>query len=182
MNKQSGFTLIELMTGLLVVGILFTVGIPAFSATIKNNRLAGEVNRFVAHLQIARSEAIKRGQPVNICRSNNAATCGGAQKTYHDGWLLYTSSARDTNYVAGTDELLQIGDAATTNISIRSNAPGNQWLSFSPSGFLDEDSAAQYVFCADGESTAAVPGRLLTISISGYQRLTELAAGASCTL
>lgn len=184
--RQRGLSLVEIVVTVALVAIVSTLGIPSFQTTIKNSRLVAETNRFVAHIQLARSEAVKRNRVVSICRSDDGQECGtSTARVYHQGWLVYMDTdGRDDDYEASnSDVLVQIGDPAAPGISIRSDIVGNSWLSFSANGMLDENgNTARYVLCADDESTALVPGRLVTISVAGQPRVTKLAAGASCSL
>jgi type IV fimbrial biogenesis protein FimT len=182
--RQHGLTLVELMITVAIAAILVTVGLPSFSTSIKNNRLTTEVNRFVAQIQLARSEAIKRNQVVSLCRSSNASTCGGAGSgIYEQGWLLYADASgqsKDDYEPDEGDELIQVGDAAAASLSIRANTSAASWLSFSTTGMLKGSSSAQYLFCDKDGSTATVPGRRLVIDLSGQPKLDKLAAGADC--
>lgn len=182
---RRGFTLIELIVTIALVAIVATLGIPSFSATLNNNSLASEANRLVAHIQLARSEAIKRNRVVTLCRSGDGVRCGSGSgnRAYEAGWLLYADAAgRDDDYDSGADSLIQIGETAPPNITIRSNSIGNRWLSFSPNGMLAENGVAEYYFCDNDGSSTAVRGRKLTIDLSGQPYVSELAPAASCNL
>ena len=180
-DRQLGLTLVELIVTLALGAIVMTMGVPSFSAAIDRYRLTSEVNRFVSHVQLARSEAMKRNQIVSMCRSNNGSSCGGTQRTYEDGWLLYAdASGRDNNYHAANDSLIKVADAGAGDVTIRSNTAGNSWLSFGSTGMLAENGPAEYWFCVDLQSTNSVPGRKLTISLSGQPRLEELDNGDDC--
>ena len=93
MKTQPGFTLVELLMAVAVLGILLTIGVPALRDMVLNNRLVSQTNRLVSHLQLARSESIKRSAPVVLCRTDDFATpaCGGtsAARTWDTGWLVY---------------------------------------------------------------------------------------------
>ncbi|WP_292743448.1 pilus assembly FimT family protein, partial [Methylophaga sp. UBA3595] len=65
---NNGFTLIELMITLVVVIILVSIAAPSFNAMIRDNRLATEANNFLGSLQLAKSEAIRRGVQVTMLR------------------------------------------------------------------------------------------------------------------
>lgn len=80
MNRQSGFTLVELMVTIAIAAILLGVGVPSFRTVIENNRIAAASNDVVTGLQYARSEAIRRAVLVDFCGTADQATCnaGGA--------------------------------------------------------------------------------------------------------
>ncbi|HTN67150.1 MAG TPA: GspH/FimT family pseudopilin [Burkholderiaceae bacterium] len=71
-RSRRGFTVIELMITLVIAGILLAIGVPAMRDMVVENRLTANVNEFIAAATFARSEAIKRGRPVTLCRSVKA--------------------------------------------------------------------------------------------------------------
>lgn len=58
--KTGGFTLVELMITIAVAAILLATATPSFTSLIQNHRLVAQHNDFVANLNLARSEAVKR--------------------------------------------------------------------------------------------------------------------------
>src|SRR5690606_25670853 len=61
-----GFSLLELMVALTVLGILLGVGVPSFATLTQNNRVTTQTNELVSALNLARSEAIRRGAPTTV--------------------------------------------------------------------------------------------------------------------
>lgn len=59
-KKELGFTLIELMIGVAIVGILAMLAAPSFIEQIKRDRLVTTANQIQAAYRFARSEAVKR--------------------------------------------------------------------------------------------------------------------------
>ncbi len=100
-----GFTLIELMVTIAILGILMSIGIPSFKSFLDRNRIAGEMNSFVSDVQFARSEAIKRGQAVSVCVSSDGATCV-AENNWHKGWVVF-SDLDNSGAVNGSDKILR---------------------------------------------------------------------------
>ena len=78
MNRQSGFTLVELMVTIAIAAILLGLGVPSFRTLIENNRIAAASNDVVTGLQFARSEAVKRALLVSFCGTTNQSTCDAA--------------------------------------------------------------------------------------------------------
>jgi len=106
-KTDSGFTLIELMIALAIVAILATLAAPSFRETIQNNRMTTQYNELLTSLSVARSEAIKRGTTVTVCKSNdqNTPLCGG---NWQDGWLIFVDiGASEGEYSAG-EELIRV--------------------------------------------------------------------------
>ncbi len=71
-NLQSGFTLLELMTVIVVAGILFAIGLPQFEGYINSSRLTAQSNSLLTSLHFARNEAITRGHSVNVLSLNGS--------------------------------------------------------------------------------------------------------------
>lgn len=85
-HKQRGFTLVEMMVTLLVLGVLLAIGAPGFSELIKNNRMLSETYGLRAALNTARSEALAQRTFVTLCRSDDGASCSG---DWNDGYIAF---------------------------------------------------------------------------------------------
>lgn len=70
---QSGFTAIELMTVLVIVGVLVTLALPAFRDMFDRRRFEGQASELVTDLQYARSEAVARNRNVLMTTGGSGA-------------------------------------------------------------------------------------------------------------
>lgn len=89
MERENGFTLVELLISLVVVTVLLAMGVPSFKEFVKNNRLSAQSNGLISALQLARSEAVKRGADTVICASSDQATCTGSAD-WDKGWIVFS--------------------------------------------------------------------------------------------
>lgn len=65
-GKYAGFTLVEVVVSIAVLGVILTIGVPSFYGFVKNNRMATAVNDLNGTLQYARAEAVRRGGGVRV--------------------------------------------------------------------------------------------------------------------
>jgi len=77
MRSNFGFTLIELMIAVVVVAITLSLAIPGFKSIIHANRAATVSNQLISALHLARSEAVKRGRDVVVCRNSGGSCVDG---------------------------------------------------------------------------------------------------------
>ena len=70
MNKNHGFTLIELIVTMAVIAILFAVAAPDIMFTTSSNRLTDQYNDMRGDFAFARNEAITLNLPVTISSYN----------------------------------------------------------------------------------------------------------------
>jgi len=127
-NKKScmkifyGFTLIELLVTLTLVSILLSTAVPSFIELIKDNRLVAQINEFVATVNFARSEAIKRGLSVRVTSSSG--------NNWANGWQVWVDL--NNNEIFDNGESLQVkqnsSDSGTTFVS------GSNEFIFDPHG------------------------------------------------
>jgi type IV fimbrial biogenesis protein FimT len=129
-----GYTLIELMLGLALLGILLTWGVPNFVDLYQRNLIATQTQRLMGDLFHARSEAIKRNKPVVICRSQDASHCTPSSTSQADwsmGWITFVNEDEDKN--RDPDEpVLRRGGTVPGPLSVQFN---HWWrMTFRPNG------------------------------------------------
>jgi type IV fimbrial biogenesis protein FimT len=91
--NTAGFTLIELMFTIAVAAVLLAVGVPNFRDFVRNSRMAGAANDIITDFNLARSEAIKRGVPVTLCKSQDGATCDADAVDPFNRWIVFVDDA-----------------------------------------------------------------------------------------
>ena len=65
-RRSAGFTLIEILVVLAILGILLTFGLPALDRTMHRGRLEGMAREAATLMQIARFESIKKSVPARV--------------------------------------------------------------------------------------------------------------------
>lgn len=131
MKKNHGFTLVELMITLAVVAILISLAAPSFQLAIQNNRLTTQVNNLVTALSLARSEAIKRGATVTVCKSNGGAACTAAGN-WDQGWVVFTDPTTP-GIIDNAADIIRVYEQAT-GVTVRTGANFNNFVSYLASG------------------------------------------------
>ena len=76
MNKNKGFTAIELMIVIAIIGIVTSLAVPAFGIMMQRNKLKSAIQSFQDDLQHARILAVKKSQNVLINRTQTSTTVG----------------------------------------------------------------------------------------------------------
>ena len=161
MDKEPGFTLIELLIVIVVATILLAAGVPAFKDFIKNNRVTAQANDLVSTIQLARSEALKRGTNMVVCASKDQAKCTG-KGTWADGWILFSDLNRN-NAPDTIDEDPISGKCLETEdciMSIRTGLPEGTTLTtdadfvcFLPTGLSGTNTSSSSTSCTPGNVT-----------------------------
>ena len=73
-QKQIGFTLLELMITVTILGIIASMAVPSFQSVIERDHLKGAVEGLKSDLMFARVEAIKRGTNLNVTITGGGST------------------------------------------------------------------------------------------------------------
>jgi type IV fimbrial biogenesis protein FimT len=129
---MAGWTLVELMVVLAVAVLLVTAAAPQYGDWIASARLANEAQQLAASMTLARAEAIKRGQRVNLCRSADRRRCAGGGG-WDAGWLVYVDINRN-GQIDDDEPLLRIERAAPSGIRVAANRPVEDYVSYTSLG------------------------------------------------
>ncbi|TWG90747.1 type IV fimbrial biogenesis protein FimT [Luteimonas sp. J16] len=170
-RPQAGFTLIELMVTVAVIAILAVVGVPAMAGMINVNRINTATDNMIASLQLARSEAIRRGARVTVCASNDGQTC--ASSTDWNRWIVI---GRDNVASEGGSEVIDVIRDETTTGGIQLQGPADG-IVFRSSGVTDGEETL--VVCLP-TSYPAANQREITVMLSGGHRTEKASGGGEC--
>ena len=95
MRASRGMTLLELMICLAILAIVSTLAAPGFSNLLNDAGRTAAVNEFIHALYLARSEAIKRGAIVSLCKSADGQNCMNRSPEWNTGWMVFVNLDRD---------------------------------------------------------------------------------------
>ncbi len=74
---HSGFSLLELLCVLLLIGVLASIGVSSYHNFISSQRLSLYVNQIARAIRFARHQAMVLESDVVLCGSSNAQHCDG---------------------------------------------------------------------------------------------------------
>ena len=161
MEKNSGFTLLELMITVTLVSLVMAIGIPSMRVFIQNDRLVTQINTMVGHLAYARSEAVTRHQPVIICASSNQTSCSSTN--WAEGWILFVDTDNNSD-VSATENILRQQQALSGSVTFTSSI--GSVVTYDERGFAP-DSVGTFSLC-DDRGTSEM--KSISISVTGRVR------------
>ena len=145
-----GFTLVELLVALLVAAVLLGVGVPGLLDISERNRLETVATRLSTSLISARSEALKRNQPVIVCKSANGSSCieaGGWER----GWMTFADSDLDGNK-DGAEAIIAVQQTLAKGDTVRVSGAGlANAVTYFPDGTAS--GTGVFVICNKGGDT-----------------------------
>lgn len=179
--KQRGFTLIEMLVTIAIVAIVAALATPAFRVFLVKRTVESALESLATDFRYARSEALKRGNFVTICRSSDGATCASsASANWKDGWIVFVDSDRDVAVDSG-ETILRVQSAPYLVGSIASTSPSSDKVGFTfyPTGW--SKSGSQTFIITPSGSVPKGSTRLLCISTMGRPGTRAAGSAATCS-
>jgi type IV fimbrial biogenesis protein FimT len=164
---QRGFTLIEVMVAVVIMGILLAIAAPGFKNLTISSSITADTNALLSDLAAARSEASRTGAAVSVCASTDFATCSSTASAWTSR-IVFTDSGT-AGVKDGTDAIIRKSSASSSskNTITAANLPGsNNYLQYNSLGQINSltyATPATFKVCRSGYAS----GNLVSLSVTG---------------
>ncbi len=146
-----------------IIAILMAVAVPTFRDFTASRAVAAQISDFAGALRLARTEAIKRGRPVVVCRTGDpqaATPACAAGSDWRSGWLVMQG-----------DTLIRLQSSYANSGGIESD--GVDTITFRPTGIAPATSEATFVFrppLPSGTASYNSLTRRICVGVTGVTR------------
>lgn len=171
-NDNKGFTLLELMVGIAILGIIAAIALPNYGEMLESERTGNFMDEFNRSLKFARATATASDAFVIVCPLSSTS-CTSDWK--NDPITIFVDSGATGAYDSSADTILRVVSQPHKNDTIN-HAIGTTNITFDSQGRLSEEH--QFIICGNGksENTAA-----LRISQSGNAWNLGINSGLPCS-
>lgn len=168
-RRPAGVTLVEIVVALAIAsGLLMLTGLSTRD-WLPRMYQRHHAEALVQAMQLARSEAIKRGHRVDVCPSANLATCDAGP--WHHGWIVFADADRDGQRDPA-ESVVRVEPAVGHGVTVRANRPVARYVSFTAEGHARMTSGAlqmgTFTVCLQGQTAIDV-----VLANGGRPRLAE---------
>lgn len=171
-----GMTLVELLVTLAIAAILLSLAAPSMASFIQSTRLRGAANELASTLMYARSEAIKRGQSVTVCKSDNPNAVNpscSTSATWQQGWLVFVDYDKDGVADSATtpaDLALRVGSPDISDLVVTFASNFKNYIQYTSNGVSigsDKLAGGSLALCMNNKS------QVLTVGTTGRLSMTS---------
>ncbi len=175
MDRQNGFTLLELLVTLGVATILVSVAVPSFTTLSLNSKRVSSTNELVSALHFARSSAVLRNERFTVCPTSNGTACEAVG--WDQGWLAFPDLSGDQAVNFG--ETVSRSSLGVAGVSVVS-AEFPSFFIYRPNGrvmgAVATTNSGDFTIC---DRRGAEHARVVIIDTSGRPRLSKTMSDGS---
>lgn len=135
---SAGLTLLEALVALSVLALLASLAAPGLQGLTASSALGSATSELVATLQLARSEAMRQGRRVTVCRSQDQQTCDtDPTRRWDSGWLVFIDTDRSGSAqaaVSPTDVITTRHGPVAGSLRLLGNQTVSSFVSFASDG------------------------------------------------
>jgi len=159
--SSKGFTLIEMIMVMVIIGILVGIAIPSFQSFTRSSQATSAANDLVSAFNLARSEAVARSAIVVVCKSANSQAavpaCDASATGWQQGWVVFVDTNATGGFVAADDVLLRVYPPARGVNMVGGTSVANL-LTYARTGFVN-------IVGTEAERTISVDADTRTVDI-----------------
>jgi type IV fimbrial biogenesis protein FimT len=131
-NGAQGFTLLEALVVLALLGILVAMAAPAVSGLSARHQVQAQAEGFLSSLVLARSEALRRQQRVSLCAQAVNQTCDASAR-WQQGWLVFVD-ANDNGLREAGEALIEVHAALPAAVLLDADSTAKAYFSYGSEG------------------------------------------------
>jgi len=174
-RSEAGLTLIEVVVALAILSVVTGLAVPVWRHWIARQELANRALALSTALTRARTEAIKRGHRVNLCKSVDASTCAD-DGDWTRGWIIHGDYRAEGRPPEGEPPIAR-DPPVVAPITVDGNGPVDDYVSFTPLGEPRRLSGALQM----GTFTVCRPGHeALQVVLAATGRVRTIRTRAMC--
>ncbi len=162
MNRQSAFSLLELVLTVAIASIVLALAIPSFGDTLARQRQRVEIDALFHAVHHAKKASVVRNQVVTLCATRDGERCANSAD-WSSGWLMFENSDRDSPPQRDPGEPRLRYHAVHPDVEVSSNR-----RNYTLRSTQRRATNGTLVIC---DRTGRVPPRALVISFTGRPRV-----------
>jgi type IV fimbrial biogenesis protein FimT len=171
---QAGYTLTELLVVVAIVGIMTAAAVPNFTQMMQKQKVDSQVSALVSAMRSARAEAVKRGQQVTLCATNNPndnlPVCAIGNPDWSRGWVVFVDNGPNLRTLDPGETIVSVQQAFDGS-GVITNAAWSSMV-FLPSGLPMGGVQSTFVVRPSGSGADTSPlVRNIVLSAPGRVRI-----------
>lgn len=173
-----GFTLIELMVALVLLGILIKLALPSFTAWMGNTRVRTVTESLQTGIRLAQAEAVRGNRQVVLSFTNGTPSLTSTAVAGGTAWVIQTVPLFANTTDADTQATFVQGGKLTdvaSGVTITSVPPGITAMCFNSNGRLVLNATPR----ATGGGTCAAAGAAFDVNQSSADRPLRVIVGVA---
>jgi len=156
MLKNCGFTLVELLTTLVIVTVLSMAAIPSFKHIYQASKATAVINQVVGVTRLARNTAVTEKTTTTLCPSIDGVTCSDEWK---DGVILFTDNNTNSQ-IDGNDHVVRFYQPFIDTGFLNWRSLRNK-IQFSSTG-LPRGTIGSFVYCPKSQDPLYAKSMILS--------------------
>lgn len=172
-----GFTLVEVLTTMAIMAVLMAVAVPSLRSLMNSSKLTAASNALLWSMYLARSEAIKRGNRVVLCKTSDGLACA-ERGGWEQGWMVFhdidNNGERDRN-----EAVIQRMLPLAPSLRLTGNSTVSKYVSFLSTGGTKMIGGAFQAGTLTVCNLSAGEGRQIVLNAAGRARIQKVSS-TSC--
>ncbi|NNM59822.1 MAG: prepilin-type N-terminal cleavage/methylation domain-containing protein [Legionellales bacterium] len=167
MTKKNGFSLIELLIALSIIGIVLAFSLPQIVNYTEQTHADTRIIQLYNVLTFARNHALASNMDVILCPSANLQTCGG---NWSGNLIVFSDTNKDNKHNMDEPVLRVLEPNIKGSLTWKAFGSAN-YLKFVPYGFSNQQNGT-FIYCSPSHQFTLSRG--IIMNKSGRARFAEI--------